>query len=833
MSASNNFSLRQIFEVFTYGTGDTISFPVYVANYFFDILATLYPFFVIIAIVVGGYNIIKSSSSSQAMKEYGIYLLVLLFFTYLMVNLKGPNKYNGKETYTIIDLYASVLRTGEDLADSLTYNILFSENSYSAQNPPKASAELDGYFENSNSLSIFQSTNAQQIAEAKREARKNIYKGIQKLTKPPSNKYFKNIIFIKKVVLNKDVGLGWYEDIVLNKGKSTSPSKILKSLADEPFIWYGSAVLSKRKGLYINNYTKASKLFYMSYSTTDIGTYPQTLKSIPSYGKDLVLNYKGIISSIRKNVESFNSGNFYQNSGDSPFKQNVLSYIEVLKTMEKQLSALAKVVYKPSPTNINNFENAINTTFQPKSGGINYMTLYQPFNEVMRKLSKDMQDVYSKLKVYDMGIGVDINVLNNIADEYKDIYSKFITNMDTAFAEVARGSKDNRLLFYSLAPSNVMLSAVNSIQDKSLYKIGPIADNKLNTAKKNFLGPLTYLDEYNKAADKTGKDLKSLADLTKNIDDKNRRISWVDLGFYYAYLKSYYAEYILYDTYLVLNGAYDEYIVTNADELRDKINIATQARNYAKEYNDFEKQDKLITTAVSLYTALGAAKGISRAVKNSSESSSIMGKLYSIFTGAVTTVASAGVHFAKAYVVVSIITNVIFILLPSILWMLAVLAWFFKTTIMISLVPINIFMIFFRNKTQAVMSMMFNLLGQALVPATMVVIYFLTMIFSTELEYVLDKFIPLLSPELAGNYTGQVTSLVDSWFDKIGGESSIREYIAFIMKTAIMILINTQLYLQFFRADDYVSEIIGERVSYGQTVSGEAIMNKLKIGHHV
>ncbi|RUM89896.1 MAG: hypothetical protein DSZ23_02730 [Thermodesulfatator sp.] len=112
--------------------------------------------------------------------------------------------------------------------------------------------------------------------------------------------------------------------------------------------------------------------------------------------------------------------------------------------------------------------------------------------------------------------------------------------------------------------------------------------------------------------------------------------------------------------------------------------------------------------------------------------------------------------------------------------MLAVISWFFKTAVMISLLPLNLFLIFFRGKQQAVVSALFNLVGQALVPVAMVIIFFLVMTFSIELSLLIDKFIPALNSSMFGEYTMKV-------LNSFNGGEDIATFIIVLLKAFVLL----------------------------------------------
>ena len=357
------------------------------------------------------------------------------------------------------------------------------------------------------------------------------------------------------------------------------------------------------------------------------------------------------------------------------------------------------------------------------------------------------------------------------------------------------------------------------------------------------------------------------ANLTSFYQD--RVLTWVDLGYLLPTLRNFYSK----------NQVFVQYLALNLKTVQENTNIGNALKvALIRAYGNAEEYEKKYTVMAQIKTLSEDTAGFITIVKGFGE---IWNNLKSLMAGLSLTLASnvfgpevslpmlfavllnfllsgmvtAGKLFLIYiffYFISAVLLFAIYYLIPSILWMLAVFSWYFKAAILMILFPINLMLIFFRDKTRNVISMLFVLFGQALVPVTMVAIFFIVITFSTQISMIMDKMIPATNHFfLAGILSHFIHPAnppahfwdIGGWIDylkakAVNNKITVSAAIALwgtimdTLKDFVLLIVNIMLYFQFFKTDNFVGEILGERVE-AQAFDANRILATLRVSQFV
>jgi hypothetical protein len=825
---NDDLSLRDIFDTFTIGDENHLTLPVYISNYLFDVVATFYPYLAIFMFIVGSYMVIKSGSFKQGMKEQAISVFTILIALYLILSIPGFNQYKNKNTYFIVDIYASVISLGEDLADSLAYNILYGDDRFNSDNKPTTASKMDGFLESQKVIDKILAGD-KTSAKDKRDMIANyqskiVDTGLKELNKPLNKNSFIDMAMSFYVVGKDSKTIGYKEKILdVSKIKTIDSSALNTS-----FILYGSDLGDSDTWRQREMRDDISIKSYIELSGFSSSVHSKLFKPIYEYYSDISEGYTKILSGIVGNLSN------YRSKAKEP--KEIDKMIKAVTFMSDTMSALTGI---NKSGDLATFLN-LKAKLDPNKMGDYYgmaKTFYD--NIATDNIPNELYGLYNLRN--DRSKNVSVEQLNNIIKKYRDVIRH--TMLVSRHLVTAVQSTDSSIL--NIAFKNtfrvIEFTTTKQYKDNATYTYNSLksmftqAINIVNRESKNMYSDITGI-AYN-----TKKELTSLAQIGegKNNSGYARKISWVDLGFYYSFLKSHYTENVIMSTYTAAQGLYDLDAKLSAEELKLKLDNIKDTTAYANKNTDSEKIEKLTEVTAKSMAVIGALKGIkfgfnATTGKVGKKKDGLWTKAKNVLKAAKGTVMSAatiigsgvisgGLFYIMGAIIAQTVLGLIYIVMPAVFWMLAFLSWSVKTAVIIALIPMNIFLLVFRSKTQAVISSFFNLVGQAMVPVVMVAIFFIVMTFAIQLDVVFDKFIPLLSSSNA--LTGFSTDIgfIDNTFDYLFNQA------IWFIKVIILLIINTQLYMQFFKADEYVSEVIGERISTGGNINAGEVMGKMKM----
>ena len=351
---------------------------------------------------------------------------------------------------------------------------------------------------------------------------------------------------------------------------------------------------------------------------------------------------------------------------------------------------------------------------------------------------------------------------------------------------------------------------------------------------------------------------------------KDRVLTWVDLGYLLPTLRDFYSKDQVFVQYLALNLKTVQENSNIGNALRTAlIRSYGNAEEYEKKYTAISQIQTLSNTSAAFITIVKGfgdiwdnLKSLVKGLSLSFSASRIFGPgialpilfatLINALFSSILTVGKLFLIYLLFYFISAVLLFAIYYLIPSVLWMLAVFSWYFKVAILMILFPINLMLIFFRDKTRNVISMLFVLFGQALVPVTMVAIFFIVITFSTQISMIIDKMIPgvnhfflagilnhFVHPATPPNHFWDIGGWIDYFKAKaVNNKITISAAIALwgtimdTLKDFILLIINLMLYFQFFKADNFVGEILGERVE-AQALDANRVLDKLRVSQFV
>ena len=233
-------------------------------------------------------------------------------------------------------------------------------------------------------------------------------------------------------------------------------------------------------------------------------------------------------------------------------------------------------------------------------------------------------------------------------------------------------------------------------------------------------------------------------------------ITWVDLGYYFSVIKAYTSKFIIFTTYALANDAFTSAGEQNSANLKKAIELANvYANSYQKHFSDEAKMKTISESVGNTMAFVTAAKSVAKNMSILNLGVMIAGLkkgLYGfiIFMGALLfQLALFAGKIAGTYVIVLLLVvmllKLIIILLPAGFWMIAVLNWFFKSAMMVVKLPINVFLMFFKSRRQVFFQALWKLLAQMLTPVSLVATFFVVVVFTVEIDFLLSYFIPFLN----------------------------------------------------------------------------------------
>jgi len=820
--------LEKLIGGLTYGDGG-VSVPIFIANYFMDVMKDLALVGIVVLLLVFAWDVLTEGGRFvDSLRRHGSRVLLVAVVAILMFSVKGPHTYNGKKTYTIIDLYASIFRMGENLADALAYAILYG-GAYGNGAKPTDSSPTINFFDEYGVKKIIDSIKAEEKMAMIKEAEETLKQSesLIKVAKSPSVLPWKELA--KRTAAIPDA-LGF---------------SVKAAYGSPPKIEYGYFGIKGYERKYLFPYNPSipfRKAFLLqaggSYSG---GSKPPALKPPTSLLADVVYASSAVLSDLSASIGAIDLSKF---SPDA--KQKILDEKKMFEEMAGALDELAKSSAAGKPPS-QRYLDAM-SSMRKKYGDLPQFASLEPYVSALASgLGANASELESRskpVKTPDGNTEVypwNVTALSSLAEKYKTLTKNWFYGFSRGIANIPRASNsivDAFLFRKPIVFASIISGAPNAGISPELYgqKISSAlsgaaahADAEIEKVIQDMRKSYTAMKNGLAQTDTPfGKSLAQLYD----ENPKNMTVTWHNLGFFYAALKAHYTRSVVFNTYALALDAVGNAERKKSEAVAAALSDAEKRAAGAASFTDAEKTDKFAETIGTVVGIAGVFKGLGEGfLMDTKDLTSpkgllkLFGKPIQMAKGALGALEGAA-KGAGYMLIAKIFFTVIYVYVPALLWMMAVLAWYLRTSIMVATFPIVTFMAFFKRKSDVLITAAFQAVGQAVVPFVMVSIFFIVITFSIVIENTLDYFMPLYDfGFLAGG--SWIGSAIDS-LDSVSGNHMFGWFMDAV-RSLIMIFINTQLMLQFFRADDYVSDFIGARISYGSAMAPESVMSKMRV----
>jgi len=615
---------------------------------------------------------------------------------------------------------------------------------------------------------------------------------------------------------------------------------------------------------------------------------------------------------IDKSISNYNLIFPVSNDKNNVLRYNIISKFSDLREVRKSLNIIfqdkLKLIQSYTGKNSSSEEDFINminnTVLKDYLNAIdrayNSLRLISPNVFLKRKIPGEIPDVFKNsyqivstiITPYIAVAGSNaitlsnsnlVNLYNNLQENVYRIYTYINSNGIKSFGGTAAQGSDNK--YFKTQLSNVTKN--NKLKGKSLNDF--VAEEYGYDPKIDLLFPGSKIP--------LSANTEKYKEYLKKNSYSSKQITWVDLGYYFSAIKAYTSNFVIFSTYALANNAFSTSAKISGKEVEKAIEIANRYKQtYQKNFSDSAKMNTLTTDIANTLTIIKTVKELKNfsLVKGKKKAVMLkklwgMGFIKGFFVTLVKVVwdfikfgATIGITFVFVLILSTLIFKLIIIVLPAMFWMIAVLNWFFKSAMMLIMLPVNVFLMFFKSRRQVFFQALWKLLAQMLTPVALVATFFVVIVFSIEIDFLLNYFVPFLNDNIIayifsdegmrrvvekivdqqyentkqtiseGGFWGYISgaaSYVKAWLTKVTLGSltahipftdktilslvsapivKILSFILLLFKTIIIFVIDLHLYMLFFRADDYIREVLGEvfGAATGFDSSMERIMGK-------
>ena len=995
------FSLRNVLDSMVFGMShvpgfSVLSIPVFISNYLFDLFSEFFLILTLFALAIMAFDGIRKGK--QSLKEDAINLSLVIITVFLILQFKDKSvTYRHTSAYGIVTVYAGLLEKGEDIADALTYAMLFNSPGQGKYSPngkrPNAKTPLSGIvgnsffsfitskgninkealndyinertriIENQNSMikKLFNQDSFDTVVKNTFNYARAAYVAMNGNKKPQAYMYLPLSAAAKYNAKQEMINI--YDKLVASGYPLDKATQIVYTITDgqtpkNECLFFDFAIPDKNGNINAINLTKIEGSINNFLNLKGFNYELPDCKSIPAQiGGDKGLTYPYILKNELESLAYFwgkiydNLNNFKNSNagkiiiGKEINKWNTpLSIVKKLKNFYKQAANLVKNDF---PSNANK-KSQYNLIFKPDIG-IEFGKS-QNVKKALLAIFQQKQNIINSFKNNEKNaVSKNIEFINSM----NVLLQKYLSAIKTAYHSALLLTPDNFLkghwgidsymfpetfvkaydtvsiiavpyqaIGLTIATKDKGANVVNFYNDlvlvlNKLYQrinandIGgsfgavdytniendikqKINSNIFKGKKGPSLNSLVFKEYgYNPKVDLIFPDKKMQLNFNhRQVEDflnnnanayQNKKITWVDLGYYFAAIKAYTSNFIVFSTFALANNAFSKSANVSANALKQAINLAQEYTNsYNENFSDDAKTRKISESIANTMAFLTAVKGIKKGLSINSlgwiasgfvNGGPILGFIMIIVVfllKAMILGVKVGITFIFYLIAVTIVLKITMILLPAIFWMIAVINWFFKSAMMLIMLPINVFLMFFKSRRQVFFQALWKLLAQMLTPVALVSTFFVVIVFSVEINFLLNYFIPFLNDNVivyflsdegmrhvinsiansqykeaealsqGGHWFLATLQYIKTWFatetsefiswaaSRVGLTSAIVKILGIILliiKTVIVFIINLTLYMLFFKADDYIREILGE--VFGATTGFDGSMERI------
>lgn len=317
---------------------------------------------------------------------------------------------------------------------------------------------------------------------------------------------------------------------------------------------------------------------------------------------------------------------------------------------------------------------------------------------------------------------------------------------------------------------------------------------------------------------------ETIRDMLVEINlEEDYKFHWYDLGRFYAGVKKVIGKNVLQGSYMntiVMDPNFNNESGNILINCLNQTNSTTKNNGCATQTFDNRAANASVSNNVLGFGFLGAIGSGGLSIK--ADSGKKMGTLEFMkgFAPAI-----MGVIFALLLLVMmSMLMNS---LGPMVFWYIGVINWIFKSSIMLISFCFSIVFLVLDNRRQQVINNIFNLLGQAMIPAFMVGIFFSIVHMSIILDVIIYQAVPMAEILDKAKFTMTMGSLtVDE------GDTFVKFLLSLIINGVISIVLfimNFGLFRYLWQVDEFVSEAIGSQVQ-NTIISPDKVVRNFSFG---
>lgn len=700
----------------------------YFSNQVLSLIAIFYSVLVFVAIFI---YIAKSFGNgdykSNLVKNLGVVLFasLALFVTFYMSGYKYSQTQDGKieQSYAVVDYTSLTLFFGSRMADYMLYKALFgdkieSNNVYDGNfllgnKGVKVDEKIDGYVFNQHTSDLLATT--KDVLGLTYNVNKLIAKeGILE-------HYEENVDIdsVKDTVKDLETALAYIDnqDYTFN---------IIKQLDND--------IKDKSITLTLNHKTLTNKFNLVKKESDKKITF--------------LSEYENGDAKLAEVLDLFNN---YNN-----IKDNIKYYLLVIKKEYDDLAHkikvvknIRKLVHTQSNNNFNidkeldNIEKVKTRTLKSKD-----------------ELDKLQKDIFDNLDIhYNSKLTKDNLIRFN---EYlRNVYYRLRIQKEILANNVIHVANKPEITDYKIVfAENAYLKPLDACVEKKINTIENVYnlnyDNALSNCSLPFFKFKKYIADYKKMIKEANEkysqqyNTENISQINKetgftrinleellnrsipmDIDYSNYEFHWTDLGLVFFGIK----------TAMINSTLLNASINANMEE-NDNLNRVMNGvlKNDSDLIEDFNSKEKLKEIGDNLALLVGI-----------NTTFNTFKKLLSFNINKIATVlTSVASGFAAYFVVIYIfmvLSVIIYSVIPAIFWFIAVMNWFFKSTMLIITFPLSIILLLFDSRTQFYRNL-YSLLAQALVPMGLVITFFIIAQMSIIVDSSARKMIPFFDSNL-------------------------------------------------------------------------------------
>lgn len=774
------------------GIGGIPSLPSFIGNYLLDLTSAFFPIFIVLSSFVMVYiGFTRGSGDWKQTLQAISPTLVSIIIIFSLLSMKSESTSNNSyfkntNNYVIVDMMNTFLGFGSVFADALTHKILYGTLDITQSR----ASSFDGYFPNF--LQALVDKNEQKVEVAKQ------------VLKSDNKEKIEDELQSMELDIASNFNMLLY-DLKKNKFVENAHEVTNKSSLKSPFFFneHGRLEFAKTSIVFDLENFKNDEIEAISFDNK-IEVDNKFLKAFATYEKDLYnLNSKFLILKINE----FNKYNDMQ--------------INLEKTLESLDNKQSKTLIQNEISDLVNkkdiVKKQINHSVQLEKDYINILKNYELDYEItsQNELDKIFRNGYtSSLKDFNI---ISETTQTQIKFRIDNMKKRKIANYNYYSSEFSISIKqlfdatffDKNFIvnefyapFYNLIKEDALLRTNLQDNSKSIFALTLLQSSSLDTLiandEKRKEIAKNYIDEVTNKVDVRAKLEKELKEQNEKIGDSV--INWQDLGKHYSTFKNVFAP-----------------SMTSSIAMQGLGQMKNERNNelvlFMKEQEPSEKSNRMINAGIGA----GIVEGVSEVAKgffNGGKAGAIKGGITGIWEA------------IKTIGLMPILLFFVNVLMPSFVWMFAILTYYVEMSIYLALVPISIIFMIFQSYRQAFTQYVNVLISLILLPVVLTSIYFVVLYIDMLIPIFMHDFLPFFKgyDEFSSAIMSNGSGFINSSVGIVGG--GIMELLGTTIYTIINIVLSSILILTFLRANEYMTKILNVSTLGNDASQGRDALNK-------